>query len=300
MPPTALLFPGQGAQYVGMAEELVKRSATARALFDQASQLLGYDLLEVCLQGPAERLNATDISQPAIYVASLAAYQQWYQEEGHNQQIAAVAGLSLGEYTALTVAGWCNFTEGLRVVQERGRAMQAAAEAIPSAMTSVLGLEVAEVEELMAEARAGELLQIANYLCPGNLVVSGQMAAIERLEQLAQRRGIRTVRLAVAGAFHTPLMQPAQARLATALATIGGHPLRVPLWCNVDAQPHTDAQEIRSLLLTQLTAPVRWEQIMRGLLQMGIARFYEIGPGRVLAGLLKRIHRRAEIVNIPA
>lgn len=300
MPRTALLFPGQGAQYVGMAGELVKRSAAARALFEQSRELLGYDLLEVCLNGPAERLNATDISQPAIYVASLTAYQQWQQESGAAEEITAAAGLSLGEYTALTVAGWCSFAQGLAVVQERGRAMQAAAEAAPSAMASVLGLQENEVEELVAEVRGDEVLQIANYLCPGNLVVSGHRAAVERLEQLAQGRGIRTVRLAVAGAFHTPLMQPAQPRLAAALAAIRGQPLHFPVWSNVDARPHTDPQEIPELLVRQVTAPVRWEETLRRLLEAGVERFYEIGPGRVLAGLLKRINRRAEIINIVA
>ncbi|MDW8242413.1 MAG: ACP S-malonyltransferase [Thermogemmata sp.] len=302
MPRTALLFPGQGAQYVGMAVELVQRSRVAEALFDQARGVLGYDLLRLCREGPAERLNATDVSQPAIFVSSLAAYAHWRQEGGEAAEtIVAAAGLSLGEYTALTAAGAWSFAEGLRLVQARGQAMQAAAEAAPSGMVSVLGLEVAEVEELVAEARGGnQVLQIANYLCPGNLVVSGSQAAVERLEQLATARGIRTVRLAVAGAFHTPLMQPAEARLAAALAPLPIQPPRFPVWSNVDAQPHTDPAQIRSLLIRQVTAPVRWEETLRGLLASGVERFYEIGPGRVLAGLLKRVNRKAEVINIPA
>lgn len=296
---TALLFPGQGAQYVGMAGALVQQSAAARALFDQAREVLGYDLLRLCQEGPAERLHATDVSQPAIYVASLAAYEQWRQEAG-KVSVAAVAGLSLGEYTACTVAGLWSFADGLRLVQERGRAMQAAAEATPSAMASVLGLQNNEVEELIAEARGPEVLQIANYLCPGNLVASGSLAAIERLEQLTQSRGIRAVRLAVAGAFHTPLMQSAQSRLAQALNQVAWHKPRYPIWSNVDARPHTDPAEIQRLLVQQLTAPVRWEETIRALLEASVERFYEIGPGRVLAGLLKRIHRKAEIINITA
>jgi [acyl-carrier-protein] S-malonyltransferase len=296
----ALLFPGQGAQYVGMAAGLIRDSAAARALFDRSREILGYDLLKVCLEGPAERLHATEISQPAIYVASLAAYQLWQQQQEGNVTVTAVAGLSLGEYTACTVAGVWSFADGLRLVQERGQAMQAAAEAAPSAMVSVLGLQIDEVEELIAEARGAEILQIANYLCPGNLVVSGNLAAVERLEQLTQARGIRTVRLAVAGAFHTPLMQSAQPRLAHALNQVCWHPPRYPIWSNVDAQPHTDPAEMQRLLIQQLTAPVRWEETIRALLEAGIERFYEIGPGRVLAGLLRRIQRKAEIINIAA
>jgi [acyl-carrier-protein] S-malonyltransferase len=296
---TALLFPGQGAQYVGMAAELIQQSAAARTLFDQAQEILGYDLLKLCLEGPAERLHATDVSQPAIYVASLAAYEHWRQEVG-DITVTAVAGLSLGEYTACTVAGLWSFADGLRLVQERGRAMQAAAEAAPSAMVSVLGLQTNEVEELIAETRGQDILQIANYLCPGNLVVSGSLAAVERLEQLTQSRGIRTVRLAVAGAFHTPLMQSAQSRLASALNQVSWHTPRYPVWSNVDARPHTDPAEVQRLLVQQLTAPVRWEETIRALLEAGVERFYEIGPGRVLAGLLKRIHRKAEVINIAA
>ncbi len=302
MTPTALLFPGQGAQYVGMAAALHERDPRVRQRFDEASAVLGYDLYQLCRDGPAERLNATDVSQPAIYVASVAAYEAW-QTAGMPQdiQIVAVAGLSLGEYTALTVAGAIRFVDGLRLVQRRGQAMQAAAIATPSAMTSVLGLDTPQVEELVAEARGPDRLYLANYLCPGNIVVSGDLAAIERLESLAVARGgIRTVRLAVAGAFHTPLMQPADRELAQALQQVTILPPRIPVWSNVDARPHTDPAEFPDLLIQQVVRPVRWEETMRNLLAAGIERFYEIGPGRVLAGLLKRIDRRIEVINIPA
>lgn len=302
MPRTAFLFPGQGAQTVGMAGALCQSLPAARALFDSASAILGYDLLDVCVNGPAERLNATDVSQPAIFVASLAALEQLkINEPDALSSVAAAAGLSLGEYTALVYSGALTFDAGLKVVQARGRAMQAAADATPSGMVSILGLEIPDIEVLASEARSAGKLEIANYLCPGNTVLSGALPALERLEQLAvDRGGIRTIRLAVAGAFHTDLMKPADEKLADALASVTILPPVVPVWSNVDAKPHTDPKEIRDLLIRQVLSPVKWEESMRGLLADGIDRFYEIGPGRVLAGLLKRVNRKGDIRNIAA
>lgn len=299
---TAFLFPGQGAQTVGMATALCQSLPAAQALFDRAAAILGYDLLKVCTEGPAERLNATDVSQPAIFVASLAALEQLKATEPDVlPTVVATAGLSLGEYTALVYAGAMNFEDGLRVVQTRGQAMQAAAEATPSGMISVLGLDLPEVEALVMEARAAGPLEIANYLCPGNTALSGSLAAVERIEQLAEQKGgLRTVRLAVAGAFHTALMKPADEKLAAALAGVTLTAPTVPVWSNVDAQPHTDPAEIRGLLVRQVLAPVRWEETLRGLLGAGVERFYEIGPGRVLAGLLKRVNRKADVRNVTA
>lgn len=302
MPRTAFLFPGQGAQTVGMAGALAQSLPAAKALFDRAQAILGYDLLAVCVNGPAERLNATDVSQPAIFVTSLAALEQLRTAEPDaSSEVVATAGLSLGEYTALVYAGALTFEDGLRVVQARGRAMQAAAEAAPSGMVSVLGLEIPDIDVLLAEARPAGTIQIANYLCPGNTVLSGSLPAIERIEQLAvEKGGIRTVRLAVAGAFHTDLMKPADLRLAEALRNAAISAPAVPVWSNVDAKPHTDPAEIRELLVRQVVYPVRWEETIRGLLAAGVERFYEIGPGRVLAGLLKRVNRKADIRNITA
>ncbi|HVL12661.1 MAG TPA: acyltransferase domain-containing protein, partial [Gemmata sp.] len=263
---------------------------------------LGYDLLGVCAHGPADRLNATDVSQPAIFVASLAALEQLKATEPDALAgVVATAGLSLGEYTALVYAGAMSFDDGLKVVQARGCAMQAAAEATPSGMVSVLGVEIPEIEALVAEARDAGTLEIANYRCPGNTVVSGALPAIERVEQIAaQKGGIRTIRLAVAGAFHTNLMKPADEKLAEALAGATINPPAVPVWSNVDAKPHTDPAEIRGLLVRQVLSPVRWEATVRGLLADGVERFYEIGPGRVLAGLMKRVNRKADIRNVGA
>jgi [acyl-carrier-protein] S-malonyltransferase len=299
---TAFLFPGQGAQTVGMAGALCQSLPAARDLFARASATLGYDLLDVCVSGPAERLNATDVSQPAIFVASLAALEQLKAAEPDAaSSVVATAGLSLGEYTALAFAGALSFEDGLKVVQARGRAMQDAATATPSGMTSILGLEVPEVEALVIEARGADTLEVANLLCPGNTVVSGSLPAIERLEQLCvQKGGIRTVRLAVAGAFHTRLMKPADEKLAEALSGVTMNAPRVPVWSNVDARPHTDPAEIRGLLVRQVLSPVRWEDTTRGLLADGVDRFYEVGPGRVLAGLVKRVNRKTDIRNVTA
>jgi len=302
MPRTAFLFPGQGAQTVGMAGALCQSLPAAADLFQRASAILGYDLLGVCVNGPAERLNTTDVSQPAIFVASLAALAQLKATEPDTlQSVVATAGLSLGEYTALAFAGALSFEEGVKLVQARGRAMQDAAEATPSGMVSVLGLEVPDVEALVLEVRGTDTLEIANLLCPGNTVVSGAKGAIERFEQLCvQKGGIRTVRLAVAGAFHTQLMKPADEKLAAALASVSLKAPSVPVWSNVDAKPHTDPGEIRELLVRQVLSPVRWEDTLRGLFADNVDRFYEIGPNRVLAGLIKRVQRKADIRNIPA
>jgi [acyl-carrier-protein] S-malonyltransferase len=297
----AFLFPGQGAQNVGMARDLCAALPQARQLFNEASALLGYDLLDVCIHGPAERLNSTVVSQPALFVASLAALEALKQNDPQVvEQCVAAAGLSLGEFTALTFAGALTFSEGLRLVQRRGEAMQAAADRTPGGMVSVLMLEQAKVEELCSVARQNEILQIANFLCPGNYTVSGHRSACSRLEPLVTEAGGRAVRLAVAGAFHTPLMQPAAEALAEVFSSVPLAPPRLPVWSNVTAQPHGKPEEIRALLQRQITAPVRWEETLRHLLAAGCECFYEIGPGRVLAGLLKRIQRKVDCHNVSA
>jgi [acyl-carrier-protein] S-malonyltransferase len=297
---TAFLFPGQGAQAVGMAVETCRALPAAQHLFDEAAAILGYDLLKICAEGPAETLNSTAVSQPALYVAGLAALQRLRTREAAAEtDCVATAGLSLGEYTSLAFAGALTFADGLRLVQVRGRAMQAAADATPSGMVSVLGLAVDRVEELCARARSLGTIEVANLLCPGNVVVSGTRACCEEVERLAPEFGaLKTVRLAVAGAFHTDIMKPADEALARAVAQTELRSPRIPVWSNVDAQPHTSPDEIRTLLVSQVVRPVLWEKTMRQLLAAGVSRFYEIGPGRVLAGLLKRVERKVQCVNI--
>jgi [acyl-carrier-protein] S-malonyltransferase len=297
----AFLFPGQGAQQVGMGRPLAETLPAARRLFDEAGEVLGYDLAAVCWNGPADRLNATAVCQPALFVTSLAALEAL---RASNPAAVAgcrvAAGLSLGEYTALAFAGALTFADGLRLVRRRGEAMQAASDATPSGMVSLLGLDEPQVAELCAKARPAGTIEIANLLCPSNIVVSGTRAACDAVEGLAAEAGARTVRLTVAGAFHTAIMRPADEALADALAGVDLRPPRVPVWSNVDARPHTDPDDIRRLLVRQVLEPVRWEETMRGLLADGIDRFYEIGPGRVLTGLLKRVQRKVDCQNVAA
>ena len=298
---TAFLFPGQGAQSVGMASGLCQAVPAAKELFDCAAGVLGYDLLDLCTNGPAEKLNSTVHSQPALFVASLAALEQLKNEQPDLVAgCPAAAGLSLGEYTALVFAGVMDFEAGLRVVQERGRAMQDAADACPSGMVSVLGMEVDKIEALCESSREGQVLQVANLLCPGNIVISGDLAACERLASKAEEAGaMRAIPLAVAGAFHTPIMESAVARLSAVLDSVDLQSPRIPVISNVDAKPHEDVEEIRRLLVEQVVRPVLWEDSMRRLLdEHSIEAFCEIGPGRVLRSLLRRIARKVPCENI--
>lgn len=298
----AFLFPGQGAQVVGMGKQLYEELPAARELFDRASAILGIDLKGLCFEGPADALEATDVSQPAIYVASLAALEALKVERP--DVVAAcegAAGLSLGEYTALHFAGAFDFESGLRLVRKRGEAMQAASNASPSGMASVLGLDEEKVDELCRRVAEHGRLWKANLLCPGNIAVSGEAAAVSHVEPIASELGaMKTVPLAVAGAFHTPLMQPAADLLSSVLGATDLHPPRIPVYSNVDSQPHHDPDEIRATLVAQVVSPVRWDDSMRRMLADGFDTFFEIGPNRVLTGLLKRIDRKTPCTNIPA
>jgi [acyl-carrier-protein] S-malonyltransferase len=291
--PAAVVFPGQGAQAVGMAGEWVDACPAAAGLFARASAILGYDLLAVCRSGPAERLNTTAVSQPAILVTSLAALEVLRGRPDHPLDAAPVtAGLSLGEYTALVYAGALGFDDAVRLVDVRGRAMQECAEQRPGAMVAVLGLERERVAALCDECRAGDVLEVANVLCPGNVVVSGSIAACRRVEAAAPAAGaMKCVPLEVAGAFHTVLMQPAVDRLAAALAAADLRSPRIPVVSNVDARPHVDPAEIRGLLARQVVGVVEWNASMAYILSTGVRSLWEVGPGRVLRGLMKRIDR---------
>lgn len=296
----AFLFPGQGAQSVGMGRSLAETVPAARRLYDQAAEILGYDLAQLCFEGPGEELDTTVHSQPALFVTSLAALES-LREESPDVVLACemAAGLSLGEYTAMVFAGVMSFEDGLSLVQLRGTAMQEAADATPSGMVSILGLERVQVEQLCQQARGDGILEIANLLCPGNIVISGSNEACERAAELAEKAGaIKAVPLAVAGAFHTPIMSPAVDRLAAALSDVPMQKPSLPVVSNVDARPHDDPEEIRQLLVRQVVQQVRWEDSVRYMLDQGCDLFYEIGPGRVLRGLLRRIERRATCQSV--
>ncbi len=290
----AFLFPGQGAQTVGMGSRLHESVPAARQLYDRAGEVLGYDLAKLCFEGPAEQLDSTICSQPALFVTSLAALESLRSESPDIVLgCEAAAGLSLGEYTAMVFAGVLDFESGLTLVQKRGAAMQEAADATASGMVSILGLERVEVEALCDKARGDDVLEVANLLCPGNIAISGSNAACLRAAEMAQDAGaMKAVPLAVAGAFHTKIMRPADERLAEALDGVTLQKPNIPVISNVDAKPHDDPDEIRRLLIQQVLQPVMWEDSMRYMLEQGFDQFHEIGPKRVLRGLLRRIDRK--------
>lgn len=304
---SALLFPGQGAQTVGMLGDWCDGHPAALELFARASSILGYDLADICRHGPSEKLNATSVSQPAILVTSLAALEVLKSRDPSLVSSASItAGLSLGEYTALVFADALDFDSAVRVVDVRGRAMQECAgkpgpnRGPAGGMVAVLGMERERVASLCDECRGGDVLEVANVLCPGNVVVSGTEAACRRLDEAATAAGaMKCVRLEVAGAFHTVLMQEAVDKLAAVLAETTVRPPRIPVVSNVDARPHDDPAEIRGLLARQVCGVVEWHASMTYLLASGVRTVCEVGPGRVLRGLLKRIDRSIACSGVP-
>lgn len=296
----AFLFPGQGAQQVGMMADLADASSAAQALFETADAQLGYSLSELCFSGPAERLNDTDVSQPAMFVCSAAALAAMQEALADRvPAVAMMAGLSLGEYSALYAADAIDFEAALDLVAKRGRFMQEAAEAQPTAMASIIGLDEPEANRLCAAAAAGSVLAPANFNCPGQIVISGDAAACERAVAMAKEFGAAgAIPLKVAGAFHTQFMAPAAEKLARAIAAVEIRPPRWPVIANVDAAAHGGAESIRAKLIQQVTSPVRWHESMLYMLAGGVDEFYEIGPGRVLAGLMRRIERGATVRSI--
>jgi [acyl-carrier-protein] S-malonyltransferase len=294
------LFPGQGAQSVGMMADIVAASPAAKAVFDQADAALGFSLSQMCFAGPEERLNATDINQPAIFVSSIATLAAMKESLGDRMPAPAMmAGLSLGEYTALCAAGAIDFAAALKLVARRGRLMQEASDAAPSGMVAILGLDDVKIDELCAAAANGGILAPANYLCPGQTVVSGHAASCAKAVELAPKMGASgAIPLKVAGAFHSALMQSAADKLAPVMeATAVGQPA-LPVVSNVDAVPHCCPGSIKGKLIAQVTGPVKWAQSVQFMLDNGCDAFYEIGPGRVLAGLMKRISRRMPVTNV--
>ena len=297
----AFLFPGQGAQVVGMGAEIAKSFPVAANIFKRANNILGFDLSSICFEGPAEKLNSTTISQPAIFATSAAILEVLKTNPATSDITADVtAGLSLGEYTALCAAGVMSFEDTLILVQKRGQAMQAAADATEGAMVSVIGLDEEKVSQLCADAGEGEILIPVNFNCPGQIVVSGSRAACERAEELAAKYGaVKAVHLEVAGAFHTEMMSSAAEALTEALSNCQiQQPSEIKIIANITAEYYQSAEEIAEGLIKQLTCPIFWQKCMERLLADGVETFYEIGPGRVLTGLMRRINRKAKVVNV--
>lgn len=285
---TVWLFPGQGAQYVGMAAGLLERHAPARELFEAASQRAGVDFIRLCTEGPKEELVKTSNTQPAIFLHSVALALLLRQR---GWRPAAVAGHSLGEYSALAAAGWLDPLDGLALVRRRGELMYQAGLDWPGTMAAVIGAEPALVVECCAQASAeGEVAQAANFNCPGQIAISGSLAGVERATALLKERGVRLVkRLDVSGAFHSPLMEAARAGLLEELARVRIRRGDAPLYCNVTGGRVDDPEEARALLGRQLRETVRWQEAMENLVADGQRDFLELGPGRVLSGLLQRI-----------
>lgn len=291
---TALLFAGQGAQVVGMGQDLAAKYPVARALFERADQVLGYDLSRVCFQGPEAELTRTENAQPGIFLVSWVAWTL-LKEAVPGLTFEATAGLSLGEFTALAAAGSLSFEDGLQLTRLRGRFMQEACEVTQGGMAAILNLDEPATRAVCEEAG----VELANLNCPGQLVISGEAERIRQACDLAKARGAkRAVPLPVAGAYHSRLMASAQPKLDAELQRLNVTPSRVPVMSNVTARPHTDPTSMRELLVRQVCAPVRWEDTIRGLVTEGFTRFIELGPGKALTGFQRRIAPDTTVWNI--
>lgn len=276
------VFPGQGAQYTGMGKDLYDNNAEVRAMMERANEILGFRLTDIMFAGTAEELKQTKVTQPAVFLHSVA------MAKALDAKPDAVAGHSLGEFSALVVSGALSFEDGLRLVSKRAQAMQACCEAVEGGMAAVLSLTDEVVETICAETEG--VVVAANYNCPGQLVISGEKRAVEAACVKAKEAGARrALPLPVGGAFHSPLMEPAREELEKAIAEAAFKTPACPIYQNVDAKPHTDPEEIKQNLIAQLTAPVRWTQIVREMLADGVDAITELGPGTVLQGLVKKV-----------
>ncbi len=293
----ALLFPGQGSQKVGMGRSLADALPSARALFAQADEALGFKLSTLCFEGPAEALQATANTQPAILVASIAAFAAVRELAGIEAQV--VAGHSLGEYSALVAAGALDFGDAVKLTHLRGCAMQEAVPRGQGAMAAIVGLDARAIEDTCREATGDEICTPANFNGAGQTVIAGHAAAVERAMELAKKKGAKLVKaLPVSAPFHCPLMGPAAERLQRALETVRIQSLKVPVVTNVEATPNQDSARVKELLVRQVTAPVRWEESVQTLGRLGVERAIELGPGRVLTGLVKRISPAVRLQNV--
>jgi len=294
MAKTALLFAGQGAQFMGMGKDLVEAHSTSQSLFDRADEALGYGLSGICFSGPEEELVRTEHAQPAIYLVGWIALQL-LREQSSSLAFDATAGLSLGEFTALAAADALGFEDGLRVVRRRGELMQEACEASAGGMAAIVGLDEEAVRVVCEQAD----VSLANLNCPGQIVVSGDAEKMDAACEAAKAAGAkRAISLPVAGAYHSPLMQPAQAGLAEALAKVELREPSVPVYSNVTGQAHAGAGTIAGTMVEQVTSPVKWEACIRAMIADGVTRFIELGPGTALTGFMRRIDRGLEVLNV--
>ena len=281
----AFVFPGQGAQFVGMGKDLYENNPVAKEMFDKANEILGFNITDLMFNGTDEDLRQTKVTQPAIFLHSVILAKTM----GDDFNPDMVAGHSLGEFSALVAAGALSFEDGLRLVSARAQAMQKACEKTPSTMAAVLALPDAKVEELCASVTEGVVVP-TNYNCPGQIVISGSIEGVDAAcAKMLEAGAKRALKLKVGGAFHSPLMEPARAELADAIAHTDFHAPKCPVYQNVNAEPQTDPETIKKNLIAQLTAPVRWTQTVQNMIAAGADTFVEVGPGAVLQGLVKKI-----------
>lgn len=293
----AFIFPGQGSQHAGMGKELAENFKAAKVSFEEADDALGFSLSRLCFEGPEEELKLTANTQPAILAASIAAFRVLKEESPVTPSF--LAGHSLGEYSALVAAGALDFADALRTVRARGTFMQEAVPVGVGAMAAILGAEADVLAGICAEAAQGEVVSPANFNSPGQIVVAGHAGAVSRAIEIAKAKGFRkAMLLPVSAPFHCALMKPAADRLAAALEAVAVNPLSSPVVTNVEAKPNADASRVKPLLVEQVCAPVLWEQIIQNIVAAGVSNFVEIGPGKVLAGLVKRIDKEAACSNV--
>jgi len=292
----AFLFPGQASQYVGMGKDLYERYPLAKEIYEHAGEILGFDIKEVCFNGPDDQLKQTRITQPAIFVHSCIVNRIFGERNFYPD---LVAGHSLGEYSALVAAGSLTFEDGLKAVKRRGELMQQAGKKQPGTMAAIIGLTGEEVVEICQTASKAGIVQPANFNSPTQVAISGSVEGVEKAMAIARQRGAKkVVPLVVSGAFHSPLMESAQKELKSVLQSLPFKNAAIPVYANVTANPVTEADQIRELLFKQLTFPVRWVETIQNMISKGVSEFYEVGPGKVLSGLVKRIDRKIKTIPI--